>query len=390
MNKKQLEIYIHIPFCVRKCLYCDFLSAPADEKTKAAYMNALFTEIKTCADEYRDYTVSSVFIGGGTPSAVKHKYIVELMKILHNEFSFEPDAEVTVEINPGTADTTALKAYYESGINRLSIGLQSANETELKALGRIHSYEDFMKAYKYAAEAGFTNINVDIMSDIPGQTCQSLSDTIEKIVNLSPAPRHISAYSLIVEEGTPFYEMWQQGRLDIPDEEQDRLMYAQTKLILEKYGYHRYEISNYAKEGYRCRHNCGYWKRVPYIGFGIGAASLIGNMRFSNDTDLYRYIAAPCGCRINETMLEQEDCMEEFMFLGLRLTEGVVYDEFEDTFGRSIESVYGNIIRKNIAEGLLYEYENVDTKKEESMGKRLALTDRGVDISNYVMSQFMF
>jgi oxygen-independent coproporphyrinogen-3 oxidase len=186
--------------------------------------------------------------------------------------------------------------------------------------------------------------------------------------------------------------MRQQGRLDIPDEEQDREMYAETKSILKKYGYRRYEISNYAKEGYHCRHNCGYWKRVPYIGFGIGAASLINNIRFSNDTDIDSYIADPCGCRINETVLEQEDCMEEFMFLGLRLTEGVGYDEFETLFGRSMESVYGNVIRKNIDDGLLYEYETAGTDNIISggSGKRLALTDRGVDISNYVMSQFLF
>jgi oxygen-independent coproporphyrinogen-3 oxidase len=382
MTGNNLEIYIHIPFCVRKCLYCDFLSAPAADETKDAYIHALFTEIEERADEYRDYTVSSVFIGGGTPSTVKPEQIKQLMELLYDKFSMEPDAEITIETNPGTVDYAALKIYRSVGINRLSIGLQSASDDELKALGRIHCYEDFTKAYDEAVNAGFTNINVDVMSDIPGQDIESYIDTLKKVTALNPPPKHISAYSLIVEEGTPFYELQSLGKLNIADEDTDRLMYAKTGELLAKAGYERYEISNYAKDGYRCRHNCGYWRRVPYIGFGIGAASLFKGMRFSNASDISVYIDNPSGCRCDEILLTDEDCMEEFMFLGLRMTEGVSGDEFERCFGKSMDSVYGQVIRKNIEAGLLTET-GTDLK-------RIALTEKGMDVSNYVMAQFLF
>lgn len=380
MSENNLEIYIHIPFCVKKCLYCDFLSAPASTEIKDAYMHALFTEIEKRADEYRNYTVSSVFIGGGTPSTVSPALIKRLMELICKSFSIQPDAEITIETNPGTVDYDALEVYRSAGINRLSIGLQSANDDELKALGRIHCYKDFLRAYDDALRAGFENINVDIMSDIPGQDIESCIDTLKKVTGLKPPPKHISAYSLIVEEGTPFYEMLSMGKLDIADEDTDRLMYTKTGELLEEAGYKRYEISNYAKEGYRCRHNCGYWRRVPYIGFGIGAASLFENKRFSNGTDISDYIDNPTKCGTKEQELTDEDCMEEFMFLGLRMTEGVSGDEFERCFGKSISSVYGEVIRKNIEAGLI----------KETGVNSIALTDKGMDVSNYVMAQFLF
>jgi oxygen-independent coproporphyrinogen-3 oxidase len=382
MIGNNLEIYVHIPFCVKKCLYCDFLSAPATDKTKDAYMHALFTEIEKKADEYRDYTVSSVFIGGGTPSTVRPAHIKHLMELLYEKYSIASDAEITIETNPGTVDYEAYKIYKSAGINRLSIGLQSANDDELKALGRIHSYDDFKRAYSMAVQAGFTNINVDIMSDIPGQNIESYIDTLKKVTEFKPQPTHISAYSLIVEEGTPFYEMQSSGKLDIADEDTDRLMYVKTRELLKKAGYERYEISNYAKDGYRCRHNCGYWRRVPYVGFGIGAASFVENRRFSNDTDISAYIDNPLNLMTQEQKLTDMDSMEEFMFLGLRMTEGISYDEFKTCFGQSIESVYGNVIKKNIEDGLLIE--------TLTAPKRLAFTDKGTDVSNYVLAQFLF
>lgn len=402
MDIKELEIYIHIPFCVKKCLYCDFLSAPASKDIQDSYMKALFAEIAGRADEYRNLSVSSVFIGGGTPSVVDSRYIVQLMKLLHEKFTFEDGAEVTIEVNPGTVDELSLRKYYEAGVNRLSIGLQSADDGELKALGRIHDYRQFLEAYYGAVAAGFENINVDVMSDIPGQSIESLRDTLYKITHLEPGPQHISAYSLIVEEGTPFYEMRERGELNIPDEDCDRKMYEETKRILKEAGYERYEISNYAQEGFRCRHNCGYWIRRDYIGFGIGAASLFENTRFSNSRDIEKYIKDPCGCRVDETSLSIQDCMEEFMFLGLRMTDGVGFDEFESAFGRSLMDVYGNVIEKNIRDGLLYVLYPADEEcladdmagtgmpPDEYGRRRVALTDRGIDVSNYVLAQFLF
>lgn len=390
MGIKELELYIHIPFCVKKCLYCDFLSAPATDEIKDSYMKALFAEIAGRADEYRSFSVSSVFIGGGTPSAVDSDDIVQLMKLLYEKFTFEDDAEVTIEVNPGTVDEPDFRKYYEAGINRLSIGLQSADDRELKALGRIHDYSQFLEAYDGAVAAGFENINVDLMSDIPGQSIESLRDTLYKITHLAPRPQHISAYSLIVEEGTPFYEMRERGELDIPDEDCDRIMYEETKKILNEAGYSRYEISNYALEGYRCRHNCGYWSRKNYIGFGIGAASLFENTRFSNSRDIEKYVKDPCGCRENEIILSRQDCIEEFMFLGLRMTDGVSFDEFERTFGNSLDDVYSGVLRKNMEDGLLCEKTSGHDTVSGKKGRRVALTDKGVDISNYVLAQFLF
>lgn len=390
MDKDEIEIYIHIPFCVKKCLYCDFLSAPATKEIQNKYMQALFEEISTRADEYRDLSVSSVFIGGGTPSLVDVDKIEYLMNLLHEKYIIRENAEVTMEVNPGTvAGKSVMERYFRAGINRLSIGLQSADDTELKKLGRIHDYGQFLATYDAAVCAGFTNINIDIMSDIPGQSFESYRRTLYEVTHLNPKPAHISAYSLIVEEGTPFYDMQESGALDIPDEECDRKMYEETKAFLEKEGYHRYEISNYAVEGCECRHNVGYWTGKNYIGFGIGAASLYRGVRFNNGRELAKYMSSPCNCRENITKLTQNERMEEFMFLGLRMMCGVSFRNFEVSFGKRLDDVYGDVMKKNIADGLLYIYDAGSTGdgKED---KRLAFTDRGIDISNYVLSQFIF
>ncbi len=383
MNQKELELYIHIPFCVKKCSYCDFLSAPATEQTREAYMAALFAEIGGRAKDYKDRIVTSVFIGGGTPSLLSGDSIRQLMEHIREGFTLAPDAEITMEVNPGTVTTEKLTAFYAAGINRLSIGMQSAQEQELKILGRIHDFDGFCQVYREAVEAGFTNINVDVMSGLPGQTLASYKDTLEKVLRLEPMPQHISAYSLIVEEGTPFAAMADRGELPLPEEDTERAMYEETIEVLAGYGFHRYEISNYALDGYECRHNVGYWIRRDYLGFGIGAASLIGNVRFQNGRDLNAYLAHPLACREEHQSLTTQEQMEETMFLGLRLIRGVSYPEFARCYGQTLEEVYGEVIARNVADGLL-------TVREDETGRRLTLTGRGLDVSNYVMAQFLF
>ncbi len=379
MSGKKLELYFHIPFCVRKCLYCDFLSAPGDEATKNAYMEALLAEVRGRAEEYKEYVVDTIFIGGGTPSVVEGVWMERLLELVREVFCVSEAAEVTIEVNPGTVDADKLQRYRAAGINRLSIGLQSAKDEELKALGRIHTRKEFFRTYELARTVGFTNVNVDIMSALPGQTYESYCETLNAIMELEPQPEHISAYSLIVEEGTPFFEMEEKGMLALPDEDCERQMYDQTAVLLGKHGYKRYEISNYAKEGYLCRHNCGYWCRTEYVGFGIGAASLVQNKRFQNGNNLAKYLENPLSSRCHMQELTKEEQMEEFMFLGLRMCKGVSRTEFCQLFGVEPEEIYGDIIEKNIRDGLL-EYQEED---------KLALTKKGMDISNYVMAQFL-
>lgn len=275
--KTQKGIYIHIPFCISKCIYCDFCSAPADDDTKERYVNALCAEIAHAGKEAEkngdDRSISTIFFGGGTPSILPAQLFVKIMCVVREAFSVSEDAEITVECNPGTLTADKLRAYRSMGVNRLSIGLQSPDNRELRALGRIHTYEQFEESYYAARDAGFDNINIDIMSAIPYQTVTGYQSNLEKIVKLNP--EHISAYSLIVEEGTPLFDKVERSGGDIlPTEDEDRQMYALTKKILADAGYHRYEISNYARPGFECRHNASYWERTDYIGFGVAAASL--------------------------------------------------------------------------------------------------------------------
>lgn len=388
-TKRPLSIYIHIPFCVRKCLYCDFLSAPASGETMEAYASCLCREIEAAGKLYPDHEVRTVFFGGGTPSILKKERICQIMEVLRRAFSLAEDAEITIEVNPGTVDADMLAAYYAAGINRLSIGVQSLQENELQALGRIHSTEDFFQTYSVAIKSGFNNINVDLMSAIPEQTLESCQDTLRQLLSLDRPPSHISAYSLIIEEGTPFYE----NTPVLPDEEMDRLFYKITNDILKAAGYHRYEISNYAREGCECRHNRVYWERGEYLGFGIGAASLMQETRFSNIRDLQTYLKLLSGeaadgpstgqltehLRQEVSHLTEREQMEEFMFLGLRLTEGVSKKRFFKTFGKKFTDVYPGISEKLIREGLLVQE-----------GDRLKLTELGLDVSNRVMAEFLF
>ncbi len=377
-----MELYIHIPFCVKKCKYCDFLSALANEKAKDNYMEALCLELKERSRDYRNEEVTSIFIGGGTPTAVCAEWIRRVMQEVFTNYRIKEHAEISMEMNPATVNPQALHLYKEAGINRLSIGLQSANASELQRIGRIHSFQDFKECYLQARAEGFDNINVDLMSALPGQTMDSYAETLKKIVHLNPQPEHISAYSLILEEGTPLYQEYEEGKLELPDEDTDRQMYEFTESYLRENGYERYEISNYAKKNYECRHNIGYWEREDYLGFGIGAASKIGNRRFSNTSDIVRYQKNPCDCYENIQILSREEEMEETMFLGLRLVKGVSRKQFQKNFAVSMEQVYGEVLDKHIQSGLLYE-------KPMGEDSRICLTKKGMDVSNYVMSDFL-
>lgn len=439
MEKKELELYIHIPFCVKKCDYCDFLSFPADNRTQRRYVDALQKEITCYGALYPDRKITTIFIGGGTPSWLDEEEIVRILHTVREAFEVERDAEITIECNPGTATAHKLVRYREAGINRISIGLQSAHNEELALLGRIHTWEQFLKTYDLARKAGFSNINVDLMSALPGQTLETFSDTLKKVLALKP--EHLSVYSLMIEEGTPFYERYREDEKHreageptelLPDEEQEYAVTKLTQRVLREAGYHWYEVSNFAKPGYECRHNIGYWKRADYLGVGLGAASLIDNVRYANVRDLEEYCkeceslweeftelggekpdkvqmdSSKKNIQIERIEMQQkekysgkedrkrfaesirktlcsstepvtrEEQMEEFMFLGLRMTEGVSRAEFEQHFVTTIEAVYGDVLRQLQKEGLLVKQEG-----------RICLTERGMDVNNYVVEQFM-
>lgn len=379
---KNLEIYMHIPFCIRKCEYCDFLSAPAGRNIQEKYVQALEREIQGRAGEYENYHVSTVFIGGGTPSILGPGQIKRLLDAFRSHYQVLPEAEITMEANPGTVDYDCLSQYREAGINRLSLGLQSSWDEELRTLGRIHTWQQFLDAYEAAVAAGFTHINIDVMSGLPGQTPDSYRTTLRRVAELTPGPEHISAYSLIVEEGTAFSERCAAGELELPDEDTERALYQLTEQVLREYGYERYEISNYAKRGCECHHNVGYWTRENYLGFGIGAASLVENIRFQNGSGLQAYLENPLGQREQEQKLTVAEQMEEYMFLGLRLTAGVRERSFYETFHIELEQVYGEVIEKHIEQGLL-------AYRDRTGGRYLHLTDRGLDLANYVMADFL-
>lgn len=394
-NKEELSLYIHIPFCLRKCGYCDFLSAPADEKARDRYVQALLMEIERYrGTETADRKIKTLYIGGGTPSTLSVKQLECIMQKIKCTFNFHGDMETSMEMNPGTASKEKCRALYQMGINRLSIGLQSTNDMELKTLGRIHSYEDFLNTYTWCREAGFQNINVDLMAALPYQTVESYTTGLRKIIRL--APEHISAYSLILEEGTPFYQKYNSGCYPLPDEEQERLMYRETEQILAQAGYERYEISNYAKKGYACRHNLVYWQGGDYLGLGLGSSSYMDGVRFHNTTDLNTYVNQGAYVEDREELSVQAK-MEEFMFLGLRVMAGVSGTEFEKRFGKTMEDVYGDVLRKHEEEGLLQIERKEDRKEaaaaEPAKGKtnieKVMLTTNGVDVSNYVFADFL-
>jgi oxygen-independent coproporphyrinogen-3 oxidase len=381
---ESIGLYLHIPFCVKKCNYCDFLSAPSSEKQREQYVDALCREIEQSSVRYGNRIVDTVFFGGGTPSLLLAEETGRLMETLRRCFSLSEEAEITLEMNPSTADDRKLQEYRRQGINRLSIGLQSACNEELKTLGRIHTWEGFLTTWEMVRNFGFTNVNIDLMSSLPGQSLESWEDTLNRVLALGP--EHISAYSLMVEEGTPFYEKYgpegEETAL-LPDEETDRQMYELTGRLLKTRGYHRYEISNYAREGFACRHNIGYWKRKNYLGLGLGAASLMDEVRFANEDRLETYlekINRQAAAAKEVQPLSPQEQREEFMFLGLRMMEGVSASSFREKFGCEITQIYGSQLEKLLSMGLLIH----DEKRQ-----RYALSPRGIDVSNQVFVEFL-
>ncbi|MBQ4482066.1 MAG: radical SAM family heme chaperone HemW [Lachnospiraceae bacterium] len=383
MKGSEISVYVHIPFCVRKCLYCDFNSAVQPDYIIDSYINALLTELDLKREAFVSRQLVSVYIGGGTPSSIPPSYIRLILERISSYIPINDDTEITIEINPGTTVDHKIGDYVACGINRISIGLQSADDEELKALGRIHDFETFLHTYDVVSNAGIDNINVDIMTSIPHQNKESLVSTLKKVTGLKP--QHISAYSLIIEPGTPFY---QRGavNLDLPSEDESLEMDRKTREFLDAAGYKRYEISNYAKKDekrdFRCLHNLRYWDRGDYLGFGVSAASLYGNRRFTNIADIGPYITSP-GRQVSEDLLlSPDDAAAEFMFLGLRKTDGIRLLDFKEEFGTDIKRIYGHIMKKQVEKELAM-------FSGEGDEERFMLTDRGLEVSNIVMSEFL-
>ncbi len=370
-------LYIHIPFCKRKCLYCDFPSYDHIEYVIPSYIHALQKEIKLIALEYPNIKLKSIFIGGGTPTYMDSRYIKEIMETVRTYFTIEKDAEISIEGNPGTFDFKKLVDYRKAGINRLSIGLQAWQNDLLRKLGRIHTQEEFLKSFRAVKDVGFLNINIDLMFGLPNQSLEDWKETLDKVTALKP--NHLSCYSLIVEKGTPFYKMQTQGNLFL-DEDLERQMYYYTKNYLKSKGYHHYEISNFSKPGFECKHNLIYWEMAPYIGVGAAAHSFTKKFRYANTQSVFKYIELleknilPIIDKNKET---QEYFMQEFMFLGMRKIKGVSPKKFYNLFGKSIHEVYGDVLK------------NLEDKQLIMIGENISLTAKGLDFANYVFRSFL-
>lgn len=362
-------IYIHIPFCKRKCAYCDFVSYEGQEKYADVYIDALEREMT----QYEGTAADTVFIGGGTPSILGVNQIKRLTALVFEKFCIAEDYEFTIEVNPGAVDKEKAAAMLEGGINRVSVGVQSFNDAELKRIGRIHDAKTARDTVLMLKKTGFDNISLDLMTSLPNQTKESLTNTLK--TSLSLPVTHISAYSLIIEEGTPIERDYSAGQLTLPDEKEDREMYAAVIDELNGNGFEQYEISNFAKRGYECRHNIKYWTMQPYIGLGAAAHSFDGECRSYNTSDLHGYIR---GSKSETTPLMREDKMAEFMITGLRMNSGVSAEFFAEIFGVPLDEVYGREIEKFISLGLMHR-----------KGERYALTRRGVDVSNSVLCEFV-
>ncbi len=435
---RELSLYLHIPFCVRKCAYCDFPSSPENEETRERYVNCLIREIRSYqGSELARRPIATIFIGGGTPSVLSTSQLVRIMDSVRDTFMIGAaglhnratsvdrlkgegfdvadlhnmecggGVEISMEVNPGSVTPEKCKELCKHIANRFSIGLQSANDEELQRIGRIHNYRQFLKTYDSFRENGCHNINVDLMSGLPGQGLEGWANSLHKVAKLSP--EHISAYSLILEEGTKLFDTYArdlhrgEAEWKLPEEDEERRMYHETARVLQEYGYGRYEISNYAKEGYACRHNMVYWKRGDYLGLGLAAASCVDNVRWKNDISLHNYTESLEGSedqvrkdltekgaeqtkdfggintiRQEAQRLTEKERIEETMFLGLRMMEGVDITQFENTFGRSVYCVYGQVIDKY-----------TDLKLLEIRENRIRLTEPGIDVSNTVFADFL-
>lgn len=376
----RIGLYIHIPFCRQKCLYCDFPSWAGKEGQMQAYVDALTKELRNRGNLYQGKQVVSVFFGGGTPTVLEIPMLKQLMQAVFEHWNVAADAEITAEANPGTLGQEMAEALREMGFNRLSMGVQAWQNRLLKELGRIHTIETFLENYQAVRAAGFANVNTDLMFALPQQTLADWQETVSEMVALQP--EHISAYSLILEEGTPFFDRYEKGELEPAAEELDREMYHWAVDYLAENGYEQYEISNFAKKGRQSRHNRIYWQAEEYLGMGLGAHSYMEGERFHNPYDLQTYIAADGAVSLLKEEVEtitEEDALAEFMFLGLRLTEGVTFERFCRRFGREMMDVYGEQVTDLVAKGLL---------EQDETGIRL--TKRGIDVSNVVFEQFLF
>ncbi len=369
---KQLGVYIHIPFCKQKCYYCDFISFAKYEEFQEKYFNTIKTEIKKFFEKKIDYKISTIYIGGGTPSYVNENYIKEVLEQIPKK-----DAkEITIEVNPGTVNLEKLKTYKKIGINRLSIGLQSSKDRLLKQIGRIHTFDDFLKTYNMAKEVGFDNINVDLMIGLPNQTIQDIKETLSTIINLKP--KHISVYSLIVEEGTKIANLINTGDMNLPDEETERNMYWYVKNYLELSGFKHYEISNFAKKGFESKHNMDCWNQEEYIGFGVASHSYINNIRFSNTENFNDYIKDYRNSKIIQEEQDISSKEQEYMLLGLRKIEGISIQKFKNKFGENPIYLFRKQLAKLTEQGLI----GVDKDN-------IKLTNKGLDLANIVWEEFV-
>ena len=374
----KISLYIHIPFCAQKCLYCDFPSFARKDHLRKAYIEALNKEIISLREKHNNLEINTIFIGGGTPSVLEADELECLLKEVA-KLNMAKDVEYSMECNPGNLTEEKLEVMKKYGVNRISMGLQAKQDNLLKGLGRIHNYKTFKENFLLAKKVGFNNINVDLMFGLPNQRLNEWEETLREIISLEPA--HISAYSLIIEEGTAFYNLYENDKLKLPTEEEERKMYHLAKKILEENGFNQYEISNYAKEGKECRHNLAYWNMDNWIGVGSAAASYINGKRIKNISSVEGYINS-----INEKREAVEeiinnsknDNMEEFVFMGLRKINGIDENEFKNRFSMNINNVYGEIINKYIDEGLLI--------RESG---RIFLSEKGIEISNIIMADFL-
>ena len=374
---KEIGIYIHIPFCIKKCEYCDFVSYCNKKEYVPQYINALKKEIKNNIN--KEYKITTIYIGGGTPSSIEENYIADIIETIKLNMNDEDlknfeNIEVTIEVNPGTVNKEKLQVYKKIGINRLSIGLQETHNELLKSIGRIHTYEEFIKTYKLARKIGFNNINVDLMIALPNQTIRDIKENLEKITKLNP--EHISVYSLILEEGTPFYNKYNENKIKLPDEELERNMYWYVKNTLENNGYMHYEISNFSKKGFESKHNMNCWNQEEYLGFGVAAHSYNNRIRYSNTNSIEEYIKGSNKIIHEEQTLE--DMQKEYMLLGLRKIEGINIQKFKNKFAQNPIFIFKEQLNKLVDEELII----VD-------GNEIKLTNKGLDLANIVWEEFV-
>ena len=369
---KEIGVYIHIPFCIKKCDYCDFISYCDKQNLVEEYIEKLKEEINIELSN-KEYKIKTIYIGGGTPSSVDSKYIVDVLNVIKEKQNIG-DIEVTIEVNPGTITKEKLLDYKTAGINRLSIGLQETNNELLKQIGRIHTYEEFLETYNLARQVGFKNINVDLMIGLPNQSIFNIKESLNKIINLNP--EHISVYSLILEEGTKLYKKYEENKIELPDEELERNMYWYVKNTLENNGYIHYEISNFAKDRYESKHNISCWKQEEYIGFGVAAHSYIDGIRYSNTESIEEYIEN--SEKIVHEKQTIEDMQKEYMLLGLRKIEGISVQQFKNKFGDNPIFLFRNELSKLVEEDLL-----------EVDGDIIKLTNKGLDLANMVWQEFI-